>query len=535
MASTTLAFDIIARDRASEKFDKVGSSVGGMSSKLKTFAAVGGAALAAAGVAAGKFAIDAIGAASDLNETMSKSSVIFGKNAGEVQKWAGNAARTMGLSKQAALEAASGFGDMFTQIGFSGDQATNMSKKVVQMSADLGSFNNLETADVAERMSAAFRGEFDSLQALVPNINAARVETEALAMTGKKSAKELTAQEKAAATLAIVQKDGARAAGDFARTSDGLANQQKILSAQFENTKAKIGTALLPVATKFVQFLNNGFGPAAQKAGAFFKEHILPPMKDFGEKIAPKVRDLMDKVKGAFKDAQPWFELAGKVFKNVVGPALTWVASVVLTHLARRMEMLGKAVGVAGKAGIWLWNNAFAPTIRFLLRGFAMVTEGWAIVLRGLSKVPGFGWARKAADSMENAARKARGLAESVNAIPSNKHVNITVGVSGQQALNTLLRLNRGGAGSSAPAGPVIGHAAGTSYWRGGPTRVHEQGPEIIDLPGGTRIIPAGLSRQMAGGADEAALYRALRRALSELPILRLPDSGQGAYLRGGF
>lgn len=33
-------------------------------------------------------------------------------------------------------------------------------------------------------------------------------------------------------------------------------------------------------------------------------------------------------------------------------------------------------------------------------------------------------------------------------------------------------------------------NALGTSFWRGGLTWVHEQGPEIIDLPTGTRIIP---------------------------------------------
>ena len=33
-------------------------------------------------------------------------------------------------------------------------------------------------------------------------------------------------------------------------------------------------------------------------------------------------------------------------------------------------------------------------------------------------------------------------------------------------------------------------NALGTSFWRGGLTWVHEQGPEIIDLPTGTRVIP---------------------------------------------
>jgi phage-related protein len=45
-----------------------------------------------------------------------------------------------------------------------------------------------------------------------------------------------------------------------------------------------------------------------------------------------------------------------------------------------------------------------------------------------------------------------------------------------------------------------IGHnAAGTDNWRGGPTWVNERGGEIIDLPSGSRIIPADKSAAMMG------------------------------------
>lgn len=224
----------------------------------------------AASVIAGAFAIQQVGgfirgtidAASDLNETVNKSDTIFGANAAVVNAWAANSAEAVGLSRQAALNAAAGFGDMFSQIGFAGDQAANMSTQVVQMAADLGSFNNLPTADVADRLSAAFRGEYDSLQALIPNINAARVEQEAMAATGKDNADELTAQEKAAAVLAIVNRDGARAMGDFARTSDGAANAAKIASAEWENQKAAIGQRLLPVMTSLIAFMRSSVIPA---------------------------------------------------------------------------------------------------------------------------------------------------------------------------------------------------------------------------------------------------------------------------------
>jgi len=223
---------------------------------------------AVAGIGVFQFFKDAIGGASDLNETVSKSNIIFGENAGAVTKWASGAAKNMGLSKAAALDSAAGFGNMFTQLGFAGGAAAKLSTGVVQMAADLGSFNNLPTAAVADMMSGAFRGEYDSLQRLVPNINAARVEQEALAATGKTSVDQLTAQDKATAVLAIVQKDGALAMGDYAKTADGAANRQKTLAAQTEDLKAKVGAGLLPAWTGLLTFMSDTMIPAFYAAGS---------------------------------------------------------------------------------------------------------------------------------------------------------------------------------------------------------------------------------------------------------------------------
>ena len=201
------------------------------------------AGVAGAGIVS--FLQGAIDKASDLNETVSKSQAIFEGQANSVRQWSQGAAQSMGLSSQAALDAATSFGDMFRQLGDSGPVAASTSQQVVQLAADLGSFNNLETGDVIERLSAAFRGEYDSLQAVIPNISAARVEQEAMAESGKTSASALTQQEKAHATLAIVMKDGARAQGDFAKTADGAANTAKRNAAAFEDLKAKVGQGLL--------------------------------------------------------------------------------------------------------------------------------------------------------------------------------------------------------------------------------------------------------------------------------------------------
>lgn len=245
---------------------------------------------------------DAIMAGSDFNETMSKGSAIFGDQMGAIQKWASTAATSTGLSTQAATAAATSFGDMFSQIGFTGDEAAKMSTKVVQAAADLGSFSNLDTADVSERISAAFRGEYDSLQAVIPNISAARVEQEAMAASGKTNASALTAQEKAAAVLAIVQKDGNRAMGDFAKTSGGFANQMKIAAAQSEDLKGRIGGALQP---------------ALQAGAAVVTGTLMPALLGLADRAVPAVSAGVDTISSVLGNM-------GSIF----GPALSVVSSV---------------------------------------------------------------------------------------------------------------------------------------------------------------------------------------------------------------
>lgn len=206
-------------------------------------------------------------AASDLKETVSQSGVVFGESAGDIQAWSRTAATSLGLSRQQALAAATSYGDMFTQLGFTEKQSAATSREVVQLASDLGSFKNVEPTDVLDRISGALRGEYDSLQALIPNINAARVEQEALTQTGKKAASALTAQEKATATLAIIQRDGAKAQGDFARTAGDNANQQRILDAQLADVQARLGEQVIPLflsgtkaANQFLTEMQTGQG-----------------------------------------------------------------------------------------------------------------------------------------------------------------------------------------------------------------------------------------------------------------------------------
>jgi len=226
-------------------FAQTGAKLQGMGSSLTsslTLPLVGAAAVAT------KWASDAA-------ESANKVQTVFGKNAVFIDKWSKDSARSFGISQGQAQDYFGSVGTMLQGFGISAQALPNMSNDVLTLAADLGSFHNLDTAEVLDMISASFRGEFDSVQRVIPTINAAAVETEALAQTGKKNAKTLTAQEKAMATYSLLMKGAGPATGDFAKTSDGAANSVKIAQAQLRTAAETIGKTFLPFVAKGAAFV----------------------------------------------------------------------------------------------------------------------------------------------------------------------------------------------------------------------------------------------------------------------------------------
>jgi len=94
----TLSFNILATNRASPVFDKIGKDADGVSAKLAGFGKV--AALGLAGVAAGAAALapKLLGAAGQLEQMGAKAATVFGPQLGAVEKWSKGSAAAMGLT-----------------------------------------------------------------------------------------------------------------------------------------------------------------------------------------------------------------------------------------------------------------------------------------------------------------------------------------------------------------------------------------------------------------------------------------------------
>ncbi|MGE3620743.1 MAG: hypothetical protein AB7L84_09800 [Acidimicrobiia bacterium] len=251
--------------------DSIDGQVSRMGSAFKRLA--GAAAAAFAGVQVVQFAKDTVGAASALQESLGKSNVVFGEQAKEIEKWAGAAAKGFGQSKQQALEAAGTYGNLFQAFGVGRDESAKMSKSMVELAADLASFNNTSVDDALLALRSGLSGETEPLKRFGVAINDARLKEEALRMGLIKTTKDaLTPGAKAQAAYALIMKDTTLAQGDFARTSDGLANKQRILAARMEDLKAKIGTALLPVVSALTGAISDGLFPAFEKVSAIVRQ-----------------------------------------------------------------------------------------------------------------------------------------------------------------------------------------------------------------------------------------------------------------------
>jgi hypothetical protein len=244
-------------DKESQTFK---SKIGKYSKAMaKSFALAG----AAAGAFAIKIGLDAVKSASDLNEEVGKAEVIFGDVSDEIKAFAKTADKALGLTQTEALKAASTFATFGKASGLVGQDLSKFSTGATKLASDLASFYNTNADEAITAIGAALRGEAEPIRKFGVLLNDSTIKAKAMEMGLYDGTGALDLQAKSLAVYEVILDQTKDAQGDFARTSDGLAGQQKILTAQLENLKTTMGTKLLPVMLDVVtqaNFLAAAFG-----------------------------------------------------------------------------------------------------------------------------------------------------------------------------------------------------------------------------------------------------------------------------------
>jgi hypothetical protein len=375
-----------------------------------------GAALgvAFAGAQVVNFAKESIMAASNMEESLSKVNVVFGESAKSVIAFSSTAAEKMGISSQAALEAAGTYGNLFQALGVTRDKATEMSTGLVSLAADLGSFNNMSVTDSLNALRSGLSGETEPLKRFGIALNEVTLKNKAMAMGFGEIKGVMDPAIKAQVTYALVLEQTKLAQGDYARTADGTANTMKTLQAKFEDAKVAVGEALMPAFRALLGVLNLAI-PVLTKIGEFFKNN----------------------------------QAEVKAFAITVGVlGLAWAAYTVylkaaiiqqkILNFVQKLNPLGAiiiAIGLLVAAMVKLWNSnesfrkavvamakvalqAFAsiiPMVGQVFESIIKVTSGpLRLLLLALSKLPGVGkYAKAGLDIMNKGIEGISGFAQS--------------------------------------------------------------------------------------------------------------------------
>jgi hypothetical protein len=350
--------------------------------KLGDFGKKAGLALAAATAAVGAFAIkvavDGVKAASDLSETVSKVGVLFGDSASKVEEFAATAATSLGQTKQQALDAASTFAIFGKSAGLAGDDLVKFSTDFVGLASDLASFNNTSPEDAIQAIGAALRGETEPLRRYGVLLDDASLRQAALGLGIIKTTKEaLTPQQKVLAAQELIYKQTSAAQGDFERTSDGLANSQRILTAQIQNIQTEIGTALLPIVLKMTTVFSQDFLPVIQsianaftgKAGGLSEGifDVVEAIKLFLIPIINGAKNAFGDIKGAISENIDEFrnffsvvQSLAPIIASTIGAALNVIgdiAAIVINVVSNVLSVVSSAV------------NKAIDVINFLIKG----------------------------------------------------------------------------------------------------------------------------------------------------------------------
>lgn len=251
--SAILSVKIISDAKDFKKgMDDSASGIEKMSGKLKSLA------LPALAVGAGLIAIgsDYVKMASELEQNSGAVDAVFKGNAEQVNKFAAESAKKLGLSGSDYKQYAALIGSQLKNAGTPLDQLAGKTDGLIGMGADFAAQFGGTVPEAIGAMSSALKGEFDPMEKYGISLSAAKIDAEALAMGAEKVNGAFTDQAKQAAVLSILNKQGADAMGANGREAGTAAGVQARLTAAYEDMGAKLGTMLLPAMTALGDILS---------------------------------------------------------------------------------------------------------------------------------------------------------------------------------------------------------------------------------------------------------------------------------------
>lgn len=318
-------------DEAAEAFGSVGTGFGSARNALQRLTRGAVAGLGIREVT--RFFRSTVESTSDLTESVSKAEVVFDDAFDSVDRFAQGTAQSLGQARQQALESAATFGNLFTGAGVNREASAQFSIELTELAADIASFNNLAggSEEALRILRSGLTGEIEPLKRIGAAFTATEVAAKGVSLGLVEQGEEMTEAQKLLARYELILDKTGNAQGDFARTSDDLANQQRILAAEVSEARVEIGESLLPATKEIITAIRE----------------VLPSVTDLGSAFGSLAADLARGTVPIIKVLASTAEVLAAVLERIPTPVVaTSIAFLSLTAVLNRSFVSGVKVAI---------------------------------------------------------------------------------------------------------------------------------------------------------------------------------------------
>lgn len=202
------------------------------------------------------FSKRSVDAASDLAEAQNVVDTAFGDMSYKMEKFADTALETYGISELTAKNMGSTYMAMARGMGVATGAASDMAVTLTGRLSDIMSFYNKTQSEVDTIGRALITGETEPLKAIGVVMTQTNLSAYAMAQGFSKAYTEMSSNEQLLVRYKYFLEQTALAQGDFAKTSEGWANQTRLLSERLNEFMTNLGGLLINTFTPALQFAN---------------------------------------------------------------------------------------------------------------------------------------------------------------------------------------------------------------------------------------------------------------------------------------
>lgn len=236
------------------RFNSIGDGFSRMEHKLKSIATSIGLAFGVKELI--NFGKKAVNAASDLDEAQNVVDTAFGDMSWKMEQFAATALETYGISELTAKNMGSTYMAMAKGMGVATDAASDMAVTLTGRLSDIMSFYNKTQSQVDTIGRALITGETEPLKAIGVVMTQTNLSAYAMAQGFAKTYDEMSSNEQLLVRYKYFLEQTAMAQDDFAKTSEGWANQTRLLSERLNEFMTNLGSLIMKTLTPALEFAN---------------------------------------------------------------------------------------------------------------------------------------------------------------------------------------------------------------------------------------------------------------------------------------